>query len=149
MFGFRDVNTREFKRKNNDAPAEMSAKRQVTRFREVIPIKKQELRDPRFDSLCGTYDEKHFKKAYSFLNQVKENDLKALQKELKITKDPKTIKKIKYLIQRIENQLREESRKKQKEVAKAIEKKEIFEAMKNGEKPQYRKKCKLIKLIKF
>lgn len=36
----------------------MSSKIKVPIFREVVPIKKDRSRDPRFDSLCGTFIEK-------------------------------------------------------------------------------------------
>ncbi|XP_063982036.1 ribosomal RNA processing protein 36 homolog [Diachasmimorpha longicaudata] len=140
VFGTRRVKKTEFKRENKNRPREMSAKRQVSRLKEIVHVKKHEPRDPRFDPLCGNYDEKAFKNSYSFLFKLKENDLKALKNELKTTDDPKQIKKIKYLIQRIENQLTEETRKKQRAEMKSAEKREIVEAIKSGEKPKFRRK---------
>uniref|UniRef100_A0A6V7ILE4 rRNA biogenesis protein RRP36 n=1 Tax=Bracon brevicornis TaxID=1563983 RepID=A0A6V7ILE4_9HYME len=149
VFGAKRQKTFEYKRENKNRPREISAKKQVPRFREVVHVRKQEPRDPRFDSLCGNYDEKAFKNAYSFLFKVKENDLKALKDELKAEQDPKTIKKIKYLIQRIENQLREEARKKQKEDMQKAEKKDIIDAIKRGDKPKFIKKSerKIVNLV--
>lgn len=134
----------EFKRENKNRPREMSAKKPVPRRKELTQVKTVVSRDPRFDSLCGTFDEKAFKHSYAFVNKFRENDLKTLQKELKETTDLKTIKKIKYLIQRLENQLREEKKKKAKEVKTQEEKKELLESVKRGEKPIFKKKCKLI-----
>lgn len=134
----------EFKRENKNRPREMSAKKPVPRSKELTQVKTVVSRDPRFDSLCGTFDEKAFKHSYAFVNKFRENDLKTLQKELKETTDLKTIKKIKYLIQRLENQLREEKKKKVKEVKTQQEKKELLESVKRGEKPIFKKKCKLI-----
>lgn len=130
------------KRENKNRPREQSAKKMVTRFREVIPIKKKHLRDPRFDSLCGEFNEKAFKNSYSFLTEYRKNDLIQLQKQLRNEVDPKQIKKIKYLIQRLENQIREEQRKKEKEAKEREEKNQIKEAIKSGEKPVFKKKCK-------
>lgn len=144
MFGAKKVKVAKFTRENKNRPREESAKRQVTRFREVVPVKKKEPRDPRFDGLCGTYDEKAFKNAYSFLSEFKQNDLKRLKKELEVEEDPKQIKKIKYLIQRIENQIREEKRKSEKEMKQKEDKQEILTAMKSGEKPNFKKKCKCL-----
>lgn len=149
IFGSRPINKRTFRIESRDKPTEMSAKKPVSRFMQAIRIKKHAARDPRFDSLCGTYNEKAFKNAYSFLDKAKENDLKTLKEELKTTEDPKTIKKIKYLIQRLENQLREESRKKHREESKKAEQKAILEAIERGEKPQYKKKCKYIQYFFF
>ena len=45
-------------------PREVSAKRTVARFRDVVGVsgelaeKEANKRDPRFDSLCGTFDQK-------------------------------------------------------------------------------------------
>ncbi|XP_012536645.2 ribosomal RNA processing protein 36 homolog [Monomorium pharaonis] len=136
----RKVEKMDFKRENKNRPREMSAKKPVPIHNELIQVKKVIARDPRFDSLCGTFDEKAFRHSYAFINELRENDLKTLQKELKETTDPKTVKKIKYLIQRLENQLREEKRRREKEEKKWQEKKELLESVKRGEKPVFKKK---------
>ncbi|XP_054010403.1 ribosomal RNA processing protein 36 homolog [Hylaeus anthracinus] len=140
LFGSRKVRKVDFKRENKNRPREMSAKKPVSRFREIVQIKKYIPRDPRFDGLCGTFDQKEFKKAYGFLTDVKKNDLQKLKKQLTETEDPKVIKKIKYLIQRLENQLREEQRRDHQEEKKNQDKTEIVEAIKRGEKPVFKKK---------
>ncbi|XP_017767652.1 PREDICTED: ribosomal RNA processing protein 36 homolog [Eufriesea mexicana] len=140
LFGPRKVKQVDFKRENKNRPRELSAKKPISRFREVIQVKKNIPRDPRFDSLCGTFDKKRFNKAYSFLSDVKKNDLEKLKKKLKGCNDPKQIKKIKYLVKRLENQLNEEKRQNQKEEKKYEEKKEIVEAIKRGKKPTFKKK---------
>jgi len=135
----------KFKRENKNRPREMSAKKPIPiKYEEMTRVKEIISRDPRFDSLCGTFNEKAFKNSYAFINKLRENDLKTLQKELKETTDLKAIKKIKYLIQRLENQLREERKKKEKKEKKWLEKKELLESVKRGEKPVFKKKCKLI-----
>ncbi|XP_060825998.1 ribosomal RNA processing protein 36 homolog [Bombus pascuorum] len=141
LFGPRKVNTKtKFKRENKNRPREMSSKKPISRFREVVQVKKYIPRDPRFDSLCGTYDQKRFKRDYSFINKIKEDDIKELKKELTESKDPKKTKKIKYLIQRLENQLREDKRRNLEEQKQCEEKKEIVEAMRRGEKPLFKTK---------
>ncbi|XP_031848706.1 ribosomal RNA processing protein 36 homolog [Nomia melanderi] len=140
VFGPKRLRKVEFKRENKNRPREMSSKKPVPRFREVVQLKKHIPRDPRFDSLCGTFNPKIFKKAYGFLSDVKKDDIKKLRNELQETDDPKMIKKIKYLIQRLENQLREEHRSNQKEQKVYQEKKEVAEAIKRGEKPNFKRK---------
>lgn len=143
LFGPREVKKKiEFKRENKNRPREISSKKPVSQFREVVQVKKYIPRDPRFDSLCGTYDPKKFKRNYGFLNEMKENDIKELKKELAGSRDPKKIKRIKYLIQRLENQLREEKRRNLNEHKEREERKEIAEAIRRGEKPVFKKKCK-------
>ncbi|CAL7949791.1 unnamed protein product [Xylocopa violacea] len=140
LFGPRKVKKVEFKRENKNRPREMSAKKPVSRFREVIHVKKHFLRDPRFDSLCGRFDPKQFKKDYAFLNNIRQNDLKNLEKQLEETNDPKMIKKIEYLIKRLKNQISEETRRSKQEEKEQNEKKEIIESIKRGEKPAFKKK---------
>lgn len=144
VFGRQNKKKTDFKRENKNRPREMSSKKPVPdfKFNDVISDKKVKSRDPRFDSLCGTFDKKAFRKSYGFLTKVRKNDLKTLQKELETTTDPKSIKKIKYLIQRLENQLREERREKEKEKKEQQEKRELLESIKQGKKPVFKKKCK-------
>jgi len=53
-----------FKRENKNRPREVSSKVKVGRLRDVVGFKlgeakkAEQKRDPRFDSLCGTFDEK-------------------------------------------------------------------------------------------
>lgn len=140
LFGPRKTKQTSFKRENKNRPREMSAKKTVSMLKQVIHVKKNIPRDPRFDTLCGTFDEKLFKKSYGFLHDLRKNDLEALKEELKNATEPKAIKKIKYLIQRLENQIREETRKQQKNEEQVEEKKNIVEAIKKGEKPIFKKK---------
>lgn len=90
-----------FKRANKNRPREMSSKRPVKIVNDAIPVKKTIPRDPRFDPLCGSYDEKSFKSNYGFINELKRNEKKELQKELEATEDPERKRKIKLLIQRL------------------------------------------------
>merc|ERR1712179_686819 len=96
-------------------------------------------RDPRFDPLCGEFDEKLFKDNYKFVNEIKSQDLTFLKKQLREEEDPERRKSIKYLIQRTENQLRQE----------AAEKNEKKEQLQSGVKPFYisKSKQKEIKLV--
>ena len=49
------------KRDNKNRPREMSSKKTVKRYRDVVGLStaiKSEKRDPRFDNMCGEFDEK-------------------------------------------------------------------------------------------
>ena len=54
----------DFKRENKNRPREISAKRQVTRFRNVVGVGGSAnndsfaKRDPRFDSMCGEFNQR-------------------------------------------------------------------------------------------
>ena len=137
-------NQADFKRENKNRPREMSSKKQVSRFREVIVTSKLELekRDPRFDPNCGEFDDKLFKDNYKFVNEYKSGDLQFLKNQLSDEEDPERRKSIKYLIQRTENQLRQIEHDKVKDEEKKAEWEERREQLKAGIKPQYISKSK-------
>ncbi|CAB3361801.1 Hypothetical predicted protein [Cloeon dipterum] len=131
---------RSFKRANKNRPREMSSKIKVAPIFDSTELPKKpkfQPRDPRFDSLCGQFDEKVFKKAYGFVNHIKENEKLQLKEELKHETNQKRKEEIKYLIQRLENQERELKIQKAKEEKEKQEKKERLEMAKRGEKPVY------------
>merc|ERR1712013_141225 len=86
-----------------------SSKKTVGRFREVVQVAKKERRDPRFDPLCGEFNDKLFKESYQFVNEVKSKELVELKKQLRTEEDHERREEVKYLIQRMENQLRAEA----------------------------------------
>jgi len=137
-------NQADFKRENKNRPREMSSKKQVSRFREVIVTSKleSEKRDPRFDPNCGEFDDKLFKDNYKFVNEYKSGDLQFLKKQLQDEEDPERRKSIKYLIQRTENQLRQIEHDKAKDEERKAEREERREQLKAGIKPQYISKSK-------
>jgi len=56
----------------------------------------QVARDPRFDTAVkGVYDEKAFKKNYSFLNDYREDEMKALKQEISKSKDERKKEQLK------------------------------------------------------
>ncbi|GLV40223.1 uncharacterized protein CBL_03629 [Carabus blaptoides fortunei] len=130
----------EYKRANKNRPREMSAKRPVRIVNEMTTVKRHIPRDPRFDPLCGTFDKSDFKKSYKFIDDIKQNERKTLRDELKNTDDPAKQRKIKYLIQRLDNQLREKERREKVEERDNKEKKIIKDKLRKGEKPEYEKK---------
>merc|ERR1712106_125969 len=138
-----------FKRENKNRPREMSSKKTVGRHREVVQVAKVEKRDPRFDPLCGEFDEKLFKDNYKFVNEMKSQDLSFLKKQIREEEDPERRKSIKYLIQRTENQLRQEAQNKVKEQEEAAEKNEKKDQLNAGVNPFYvsKSKQKEIKLV--
>merc|ERR1719150_292176 len=82
MSGTNEQQKSDFKRENKNRPREMSSKKQVKRFREVVVASKLEKRDPRFDPNCGDFVDKLFKENYNFVNEYKAGDLKFLKKQL-------------------------------------------------------------------
>ncbi|CAK9188636.1 unnamed protein product [Ilex paraguariensis] len=133
-------------RANKNRPMEISSKKPVSRFREVIQVPKQVVRDPRFESLCGNLDVDGFKKRYNFLY---ENNLPAekeeLKKSMKKSKDLEVINEMKDRIGWIDQQLKSASTKRTDKTILAEHKKKEREAAKQGKKPFYLKKSEIRK----
>ncbi|XP_002983697.2 ribosomal RNA processing protein 36 homolog [Selaginella moellendorffii] len=131
----------DLKRLNKNRPMEISSKKPVGRFRDVMQTSKRVIRDPRFESLCGDYDESRFKKAYNFIyDEQLPAERQELFKSLKKAKDPELISEKKNEISLMERQLQSE-RDRRKHAEKAAEQKRMErELVKQGKKPFYMKK---------
>ncbi|KAL6527868.1 hypothetical protein OROMI_029679 [Orobanche minor] len=133
-------------RANKNRPMEMSSKKPVSRFREVIQVPKRVVRDPRFESLCGNMDVDGFKKRYNF---IYENALPAekeeLKKQMKKANDPDAINELKDRIARIDKELKSAVTKRTEKDIMVEHKKKEREAAKKGKQPYYLKKSELKK----
>merc|ERR1712029_965399 len=132
----------DFKRDNKNRPRETSSKKTVGRFRDVVGLttdQKTSKRDPRFDSLCGEFDAKVFKDSYKFVQDIKSRELKDLKEQLKNDDglDEETRGKIKYLIQRSENQAREKAKLDKRKESEKEQKKRNRELAAEGKRPQF------------
>jgi len=130
----------EMKRDNKNRPREMSSKKTVKRYRDVVGVSadnKNEKRDPRFDNMCGEFDEKIHRDAYKFVDDIKAKELTDLKKQLNEEDDPEQIKQIKYLIQRIENQNREKKKVENIKQSEKEQKKRNRELIKQGKTPEF------------
>ena len=61
----------------------------------IAPSNKKEVRDPRFDALCGEYDEKVFKTSYKFVDVIKSKGQLISKRPFGVFKSPK--KPMKFL----------------------------------------------------
>ncbi|CAN1743101.1 Ribosomal RNA processing protein 36 homolog [Linum perenne] len=136
------------KRANKNMPVEVTCKKPVSRFREVIQAPKKVVRDPRFESLCGTLNVEGYRKRYNFLY---ENDLPAekeeLKKQLKKSKDPAALYQLKNKIAWIDKQLKFDTSKQMESSILTEHKKKEREAVKHGKQPFYLKKCKSLRFL--
>lgn len=131
------------KRANKNRPMEITSRKPVPRFREVIQAPKRVIRDPRFESLCGQFEESKFKSAYSFLYNEK---LPAECRELqKIVKKRDGDEDAEADLSRIEKQLKEEEERRKQATKTAQMKSKQKEALKKGNKPFYLKKSEMRK----
>lgn len=145
----KDKSQKEFKRSNKNRPREISSKIRPKRVGKLIgnnsssvtpKSKKFVPRDPRFDTLCGEFDNKSFKQNYKFINDIRQKEKDQLDKEYRECTDPERKQTIKLLKQRIENQLRENEKIRKKKEKEENDKRELREKLKHGEKPVYKKK---------
>ncbi|PFX17444.1 ribosomal RNA processing protein 36 homolog [Stylophora pistillata] len=138
--------TKSLKRENKNRPRELSSKKPVPRLRQVIPVKKKMARDPRFDELSGTFNQEMFDKAYSFLDDVKANEKKKLQKEVQKTKQPERKLQLESLLKRMDQQEATKKAAAQKRDVERKRKKAELELVKQGKTPYYLKKSDKKKL---
>ena len=85
-------------------PREMSSKKPVSRFREVIAVnreQKEQLRDPRFDERAGNFNEDLFKKSYSFLEDMRSEEKQLVEREARRTKEPERKTQLQQLLQQM------------------------------------------------
>lgn len=131
-------------RSSKHAPAVQSSKRAVTRKRQAVEVKKQVVRDPRFDPLAGPKpDENLLKKRYEFLNEYKAKEMAELRETIKKTKNEADKEILKRKLLSMESQKKaQEAKDKQQEIIREHRKKEK-QLVKEGKTPFYLKKCRL------
>ena len=70
------------RKRNKKRPREVSSKIETVRFRKVVPMSANKVRDPRFDPLCGSFNEKHFQTKYAFLEDYRDGEIKELKERM-------------------------------------------------------------------
>uniref|UniRef100_A0A1E1WLV3 rRNA biogenesis protein RRP36 n=1 Tax=Pectinophora gossypiella TaxID=13191 RepID=A0A1E1WLV3_PECGO len=129
-----------FKRENKNRPREMSSKRPVPMILDVPKVKKKEVRDPRFDPLCGEFNKKEFSDNYNFLSDIRMKDIKAIRAELKETTDPEKEKQLRRLLQRMNDQHKATKKKKEERELKHKKKTEVEQTFREGKHPHFKNK---------
>ncbi|PZC71859.1 hypothetical protein B5X24_HaOG212306 [Helicoverpa armigera] len=129
-----------FKRENKNRPREMSSKKPVRMLQAVPTVKKKEIRDPRFDPLCGEFDKKQFSDNYNFLSDIRMKDIKAIRAELKETTDPERQIKLRRLLQRLNDQHKHTKKSKIEREAMVKNKVHIEQEFKEGRQPHFKNK---------
>jgi len=132
---------RDFSRSSKHAPAEISSKKAVSRKREVMPVAKREYRDPRFEALAGQVDDTKINKAYSFLNDYRQDEIKGLKERIKKTKDEAEKERLKRTLLSMESKMKAATRKAKEQDILDKHRKEEKELVKQGKQPFYLKKA--------
>mmetsp|Transcript_87330 Transcript_87330/g.232732 ORF Transcript_87330/g.232732 Transcript_87330/m.232732 type:complete len:278 (-) Transcript_87330:62-895(-) len=76
------------RRKSKHAPLEMSSKRPVSRYREVVAMPTKRNVDPRFERTSGKLNEELFRKSFAFVAQKRQEEMKELKQRMSKIKDP-------------------------------------------------------------
>lgn len=127
-------------KKSKHAPREESSKARVPSVRDVVAVPKVIRRDPRFDGVTGTFDEKAWKKNYKFVGDIKSSEKAKLKEQLKKEADPGEKTKLRLLLQRMQNQEKADKLKEKKEAEVQVEREENIVRLKEGKKPIYKTK---------
>mmetsp|Transcript_14762 Transcript_14762/g.26002 ORF Transcript_14762/g.26002 Transcript_14762/m.26002 type:complete len:274 (-) Transcript_14762:345-1166(-) len=102
--------SRDFHRSNKDCPQEISSKRPVSRFREVIQVSKKTGKDPRFSEEAGRLNDDAFRKRYKFLyDNVLPEEVADLKSQMSKAVAPAARAQLQASLTRVQQQLRQES----------------------------------------
>jgi len=131
------------KRDNKNRPMEISSKKPVGRYREVVEVKKKKTRDPRFDNLSGKFNEDLFKKSYKFLSEMEENEMNMIQEKIKKTKNSLEKEKLTRVYQSLKSKKQTEAAKERRQAIKREWRKKEMQRVKEGKRPYFLKKADL------
>ena len=137
---------RDFARTSKHAPTELSSKKAVSRKRSVIPVRKIDHRDPRFEPLSGVVDEQKLKKNYSFLDTYRDSEMAELKVAIRKTHDIETKEKLKRALLSMESRKKAQQIKDHQQAVLSKHRREEKEKIQNGKKPFYLKKADQKKL---
>lgn len=141
-------------RSSKHAPTEMTSKKPVSRKREIFPVQKRVVRDPRFDPLITSRsahsnskaDEDRARRAYAFLDEYRDDEMRQLKIAVKKAKTPAEKDKLQRALMSMESRkkmrekqdkeraLLEEHRKREKELVKDGKKANPFYLKKSEQK---------------
>lgn len=133
-------------KKKKSEPEEMSSKKQKGKPRNVVENVKRRHRDPRFDNLSGTFNDDMFQKSYSFVDEMKKDELKMVKKQFKKARNKEEKSSLHKLLQRMEEQEKVNELKAKRKENEKKRKKEEYEARSAGKKVFYLKKKEAKKL---
>ncbi|MDA4133319.1 MAG: rRNA biogenesis protein RRP36, partial [Thaumarchaeota archaeon] len=143
-------------RSSKHAPTEMSSKRAVSRWREVVAVPKIAARDPRFDPLTGPApDEAKMRKNYAFLDEYRDDEMRQLKVLLKqdgkgkgkgkkggaVALAPEERAELQRSLRSMESRKKADVRKAQEREVLAEHRRQEKELVRQGKQPFYLKKA--------
>ncbi|KAJ1799371.1 rRNA biogenesis protein rrp36, partial [Coemansia sp. RSA 2399] len=133
------------RRSDKNKPTIMSSKWPVGRFRQVVDLPKATIRDPRFDSLSGNFNEDLYEKTYAFLDDQQKDEMDILEKQAQKLKksDPDEARRVQMALGSMKSQVAAKNQKKQQQELKRKHRKMELDAAQQGKKPYFLKKREL------
>ncbi|KAG0176319.1 hypothetical protein DFQ29_006284 [Apophysomyces sp. BC1021] len=136
----------DMKRSSKHSPMEVTSKKAVGRFREVVPAASAKRRDPRFDKLSGAFNQDLFEKSYTFLDDYKSSEITMLREQLRKQKDPEEREKIQSVLTKMVSQESSAKEAKRKQQLARERKKTEAELVQQGKQPYFLKRSEKRKL---
>ena len=137
------------RKRRRTEPVEMTSKRPVGRFMKVVETGRDPAstrRDPRFEEASGEFNNVFFSKSFSFVDEMRENEIKAVQEALKKEKSQKEKDKLRKVLVNLKQQLAQHKQKVALDSVLQKDKKARREAMEQGKTPFYHKKSEIREL---
>jgi len=110
-------------------------------------VPKMAHRDPRFEPVTGPVDESKVRKAYAFLDEYREDEMKELRERIKMSKDEAAKEKMKRTLLSMESKKKAQMRKDKELEILDKHRKEEKELVKQGKQPFYLKKAEQKKRV--
>lgn len=128
----------------DEAPLEVSAKKRPPRvgsaLSKLAPPRSRRARDPRFDDMCGEYNESHFRAAYGFLDAAKQEELKEMQAAARKAKDPEERDKLRRVADKYRSEIAMQQRRDRERSERTRVRRQEVRAVEQGKKPFFLKK---------
>ncbi|CAJ0875570.1 14503_t:CDS:2 [Entrophospora sp. SA101] len=143
-----DNNYETKKRSSKHRPMEITSKKAVGRFRQVVelPNNIKKNRDPRFDNLSGKFNEGLFEKSYEFIEEYKKSEINEISKRIEKEKDIEEKQKLQQLLDKMKSKLIKEQDHRYKRQLKNERKKKELELVGKGKNPYFLKRAEENKL---
>ncbi|KAL9129125.1 MAG: hypothetical protein Q9217_002335 [Psora testacea] len=133
--------TRDFNRRSSKhAPAQLSSKKAVSRKRDVVPIHKPDVRDPRFQAMSGPLNEHKVRENYAFIDSYRDAEIAELKAGLRKAKDPAAKETLRCALLSMESSKRTQQLKEEQQQVLRQHRKEEREKVESGKRPFYLKR---------
>ena len=136
-------------RSSKHAPTELSAKRAVSRKRDVVATpSKQSARDPRFSALSGELDLQRVEKNYGFLREYRASEMAELKARIRDARDARARERLRRELMVMEDQEKARKRDEQRQAVLQEHRKGEREKVKAGKTPFFLKRAEVKKQVR-